>query len=73
MGYIARKIDTNIVYYSKGANKLADKIDIHYSTITKFFNNPINKGKDKLIKGYIVSKTIDLANESRGKNIKFLL
>ena len=73
MGYIARKIDTNIVSYSKGANKLADKIDIHYSTITKFFNNPNNKGKDKLIKGYLVSKTIELVNDKRGKSIKFLL
>ncbi len=73
MGYIARKIDTNIVYYSKGANKIANKIDTHYSTITKFFNNSDNKGKDKVIKGYLVSKTIELVNDSRGKNIKFLL
>jgi len=73
MGYIARKIDTNQVFYSKGANKIAYKLDIHYSTITKFFNNPDNKGKDKVIKGYIVSKTIEIVNQSRGKDIKFLL
>ena len=63
----------NTVFYSKGANKIANKLDIHYSTLTKFFNKPENKGKDKLIKGYIVSKTIELTNESRGKNIKSLL
>lgn len=68
MGYIARKISTNEVFYSKGANKIANKLDIHYSTITKFFNNPNNKGKDKPVKDYIVSKTIELTNERRGKS-----
>lgn len=73
MGYIARKKDTNIVYYSKGANKLADLIGCNYSTITKFFAKRENKGKEKDIKGYLVSETIDLANQNRGSNIKFLV
>lgn len=71
MGYIARNIITNETFYSKGANKLADKIAINYSTITKFFAKKENKGKDKVIKGYIISKTIDILNQSRGINIKF--
>lgn len=69
MGYIARKIDTNEVFYSKGANKIASKIGCNYSTITKFFAKRENKGKDKEIKGYIVSKTEDILNQSRGKSM----
>ena len=63
MGYIAKEISTNKVYYSKGANKISDKIGCNYSTITKFFQ----------IKGYLVSKTIDLNNQSRGISIKFFV
>jgi hypothetical protein len=70
MGYIARQISTNIVYYSKGANKIADKIGCNYSTITKFFAKRENKGKDKEIKGYIITQTINLVYENRGNNIK---
>jgi hypothetical protein len=70
MGYIARQISTNITYYSKGANKIADKIGCNYSTITKFFAKRENKGKDKEIKGYIISQTVDLAYQNRGNNIK---
>lgn len=73
MGYIARKIDTNEVFYSKGANKIASKVGVHYSTITKFFLNTENKNKEKVIKGYIVSKTIELENQRRGKSIKFFI
>ena len=71
MGYIARNLTTNEVHFSKGANKLAKIIGCNYSTITKFFQIKENKNKDKLIKGYLISKTIDLKNESRGKHIKF--
>ena len=71
MGYIARNLTTNEVHFSKGANKLANIIGCNYSTITKFFQIKENKNKDKLIKGYLISKTRDLKNESRGKHIKF--
>lgn len=71
MGYIARNSITNEVFYSRGANKLADKIGCNYSTITKFFAKKENKGREKIIKGYIVSQTTDLLNQSRGINIKF--
>ena len=71
MGYIAKEISTNKVYFSKGANKISKKIGCNYSTITKFFQIEDNKYKEKVIKGFIVSKTIDLSNQSRGINIKF--
>ena len=71
MGYIARKLTTNEVHFSKGANKLAKIIGCNYSTITKFYQIRDNKHKDKLIKGFLVSKTNDLLNEPRGKHIKF--
>ena len=71
MGYIARNLNTNEVFYSKGANKIADKVGCNYSTITRFFSKRENKGKDKLINSYIISKTTDLMNQNRGNNIKF--
>lgn len=71
MGYIAKEISTNKVYFSKGANKISEKIGCNYSTITKFFQIEENKYKEKVIKGFIVSKTIELSNQSRGINIKF--
>lgn len=67
MGFTAKKINTNTTYYSKGANKIADLIGCHYSTITKHFQN---SSLDKEIKGYVVSKTIELTNKGRGINIK---
>ena len=71
MGYIARNLTTNEVHFSKGANKLAKIIGCNYSTITKFYQIRDNKHKDKLIKGFLVSKINDLFNEPRGKHIKF--
>ncbi len=68
MGFIARNLTTNEVFYSKGANKIAAKIGCNYSTITKFYQIRENKSKDKLIKGYMVSKTEDISNQSRGKS-----
>jgi hypothetical protein len=73
MGYIAKNLSTNITYYSKGANKIADLIGCNYSTITKFFAIKENKGKDKVIKGYIIAQTVDLNNQKRGLSIKFLV
>ena len=70
MGFTAKKNNTNTTYYSKGANKIADLIGCHYSTITKHFQNST---LDKEIKGYIVSKTIELTNQSRGISIKFFV
>lgn len=67
MGFTATKIDTNTTYYSKGANKIADLIGCHYSTITKYFKNTTIS---KTIKGYIVSITVDLANKDRGSSVK---
>jgi hypothetical protein len=72
MGFIARNTTTNIVHYSKGANKLADLIGCNYSTITKYYQLNINKGKDKTIGSWIVSKTNDLNNNKRGLNINSL-
>ena len=71
MGFIARNLTTNEVYYSKGANKIANLIGCNYSTITKFYQTNSNKNKDKLIRGWLVSKTNDLNNQKRGINIKF--
>ena len=70
MGYIARELSTNNIYYSKGANKIAQKIGCNYSTITKFFQIRENKSKEKVIKGFAVSQTIDLSNQNRGNNIR---
>lgn len=70
MGYTAKEIVTNITYYSKGANKLSVKIGCNASTITKFFKIKGNFKLDKVIKGFIVSKTIDLVNENRGSKVK---
>jgi predicted transcriptional regulator len=67
MGYIARNLTTNKVFYSKGANKIADLVGCNYSTITKHFQN---SSLDKVIKGYIVSKTVELLNKGRGTKIK---
>jgi hypothetical protein len=70
MGYIAKEISTNKVYYSKGANKISEKIGCNYSTLTKFFNKKENIGVEKVIKGFVVAKTIDLSYQNRGNNIK---
>ena len=71
MGFIVRDLMTNEVYYSRGANKIANLIGCNYSTITKFYQKRENQNKDKLINGWNVSKTNDLSNQNRGNNIKF--
>ena len=64
MGYIAKNLNTNTIYYSKGANKIATLIGCNYSTITKHFN----KSKEcKVIKGFIV---VELSNNKRGFSFK---
>ena len=67
MGYVAIQNDTNKAYYSKGANKIADKIECNPTTITR---NLKKVGDKKEIKGYIVFKVEDLSNQNRGNNIR---
>lgn len=67
MGFSAKEISTNLTFYSKGANKIAKLVGCNYSTITKHFQK---SNQDKVIKGYIVSKTIDIENKNRGNSIK---
>lgn len=71
MGFIARNLITNEVIFSKGANKLAKIVGCNYSTITKFYQIASNRYKDKVFKGWLISKTNDLNNQKRGINIKF--
>lgn len=67
MPYIAQKISTGELYYSKGANKLAALIGINPSTITK---RATNRFTTKVYKGYIFAKVGEIPNENRGSNIK---
>ncbi len=66
MGYTARNIETNEVYYSRGASKIAVLIGCTGSTITKFFLIERNKTLEKVFKGWVINKTIDLKNKDRG-------
>jgi hypothetical protein len=67
MGYTAKNIVTEKVYYSKGATKLAYKIGIAPSTLIR---NASFNYSTKVYKGYVIAKTVDLENQNRGKNIK---
>lgn len=69
MGYIARKITTNEVYFSKGANKIAEKVGCDATTITKHYSKRENLNTDKEIKGWIVSKVVEIENKDRGISI----
>lgn len=73
MGYIARNLNTNEVFYSKGASKIANLIGCSQSNITKFFNNKENKNKDKTFKGWLISKVEEISPKNRGSNIKFFI
>ena len=73
MGYIVRNLNTNEVFYSKGASKIANLIGCSQSNITKFFNKNENKFKDKSFKGWIVSKVEEIEPKNRGSNIKFFI
>ena len=66
MGYIAKNLSTNIIYYSKGANKIATFIGCNPSTITKHFNK---SQEVKKIKGFEVSIVVDLKNYNRGSKL----
>lgn len=63
MGYIAQKTSTKEVFYSKGANKIADLIGCHPSTITK---NAKFEYTTKEYNGYIFAKVTEIANKDRG-------
>lgn len=69
MGYIARNNNTNEVYYSKGANKIANLIGCTSSNITKYFLKNKNNNLDKTIREWTVSKTTDLNNKKRGYSL----
>ena len=73
MGYIARNLNTNEVFYSKGANKIGNLIGCTGSNLTKFFNKKENKLKDKTFGLWIITKTIELKGENRGKSIRFFI
>jgi hypothetical protein len=67
MGYIAQRISTKEVFYSKGANKLADLIGCHPSTITKNAKFEYTK---KEYNGFIFAKVTEIANKNRGAGVK---
>ena len=73
MGYIARNLNTNQVFFSKGANKIGSLVGCTGSNLTKYFSKAVNKYKDKTFNEWIISKTYEIENKSRGKNIKFLI
>lgn len=64
MNYIAQEISTGILYFSKGADKLARLIGISATTITR---NAKYSFTEKVYNGFVFAKTKDLPNESRGK------
>lgn len=70
MGYIARNLNTNKVYYSKGADKIAKKVGISGTTITRFFSKSENKDKDKTFKEWVITFVEEIISQNRGKNIK---
>ena len=70
MGYIARNLTKNEVYYSKGANKIGSLVGCSASTITKFYLKEENKGKDRHFTEWIISKCIDICNKNRGFTYK---
>ena len=67
MPYIAQKIETGEIYYSKGANKIADLLNINPTTITKYKGKGF---KDKVYNGYRFAKVELIENKDRGNNIK---
>lgn len=67
MGYIAINNDTKEVYFSKGANKIADLVGCNPTTITKKLQKP---HQWREFKQYSIAKTLDLSNNDRGLDIK---
>ena len=66
LGYIARNLETNKVFYSSGAAKIADLVGCTSSNLYKY----LKKKDKKIFLGWEIEKTIDLPNKNRGKNIK---
>ena len=73
MGYTARNLDTNEVFYSKGASRIANLVGCNPSTITKFFNKKENKCVDKTFRGWLINKVEEIPFKNRGSNIKFFV
>ena len=69
MGYVARNIETNEMFFSKGANKIAKIIGCTASNITKFYSKPENEGADKHFKGWIITKGTYIENKNRGNSV----
>lgn len=67
MGYIAKELSTNKVYYSKGATKLANEIGIAPTTILR---NATFSYSNKAYKGYVIAKVIEIEFKNRGNSIK---
>lgn len=67
MPYIAQNTTTKQIFYSKGANKIAQLLKINPTTITKYKGTGF---KDKEYNGYIFARVELLENKDRGINIK---
>ena len=67
MSYIAINSETNTVYYSKGADKLAKLIGISPKTIIRNANSILSV---KQWNGYSIAKCKEVPNADRGTNIK---
>ena len=65
MGYIAQNIITKAVYYSKGADKIANLVGIHPSTITRNIKIGVF---DKEYNGFLILKCTELIGKPRGKS-----
>ena len=67
MGFIAINNNTKEVYFSKGANKIANLVGCNPTTITKKLKKP---HQWREFKHYSIAKTFDLSNFDRGSDIK---
>lgn len=67
MGYIAQNIITNELFYSKGADKIAELVGISPTTITR----NVKKGMfNKEYNGFLIGRTTELIGKPRGKPFK---
>jgi hypothetical protein len=62
--YIHENVDNSLFEATQNDN------DDNYQEYNVIFAKRENKSKDKEIKGYIISQTVDLAYQNRGNNIK---
>lgn len=67
MPYIAQNTTTKEIFYSKGANKIAELLKINPTTITKYKEKGF---KPKEYNGYIFARVELIENKDRGTNIK---